>query len=137
MSFSPQRKRTLLVLTADVAAVAAAPILLVAGDSLLRWARDPRRLHGDSPLASDGRRTTGGTMTLPRGLVATNPIVVALGAPQRWIRDRLRHRNRPARPRWFPPGDEGPAGVREPRRPLPTPPGARLARPLPGDGAED
>jgi hypothetical protein len=141
MSFSSQRK--LLSLATATVAIALAPVLLVAGDSLLRWARDPHAIRS-RPARVDGGtaavvtgRAGGGMMTLPRGLIATSGVIIALGAPQRWIRDRLGRGWRLDRRHWFPPNGNGLAGVREPRRPRPTLPAAHIARQAPGPNEDD
>lgn len=95
-----------------LAGIVLAPVILLVGEPVRRHYL--RRLR----LARSAR-----VRGLARALI-TNPVMIALTAPGRWVIDRLRRR-RPAAsggPDW-PPS----AGVREPRRPRPNVPVGAVA----------
>lgn len=107
-----------------LASVAAAPVIVLVGEPLRRYC--VRRL-GRRP-----RRTRAGAIVTR--LIIANPVLIALTAPERWAIDQLggllsggvigrgfgRFRRR---------GGNGPppAGMREPRRPLPSAPAGAIA----------
>ena len=139
-----------------------APVVVLAGEPTLRRHRRRwrHRRFAETELQLSGRATPG-----PRLLAASayeldlllmrfgvNPLVIAMTAPARWVRDRMRHllrrrrlhlpqlpylphlfRNRAAGRGWgtherlFPDDPPFLSGVREPRRPKPSPPHDAIA----------
>lgn len=132
-------------------ALALSPVLLLAGDSALRlhrrglreaeWRRTVALARGDlgGPFAAAGYQLN---MMIFR--FSIHPLVIAMTAPARWMRDRLRRlmRSPSARRRdrmrrgWggedlFPDDPGFHSGVREPRRPKPTLPTDAVALDIP------
>jgi hypothetical protein len=125
--------QVLLTVAVLLLTVALSPLIVVAGEPLRRrvLAR-PGGYRVRRPGMS--RRTavfSSGPVAAGQGswrrpilwmMVVNNPLWIALTAPSRWLLDRAsgyRHRRGPGRP--------PDAGVREPRRPKPSLPGAAVA----------
>jgi hypothetical protein len=121
------RRSTTLFVLSYPAAIILAPVLLVAGDPLLNWARRRTRVRRVS-VSPDGRLSVSQSGT-PL-LLAHNPLVIALTAPSRWAAGQLGRPRRPTAARWsgpdLPPRPDV-TGVREPRRPKPTYPSDAIA----------
>lgn len=117
-----------------------APVVVLAGDPVLQRHRrggDILRGRGGWLVAQNHR------LNLAIFQFSMHPLVIALTAPARWARPRLRElrrrvrwalRSRAARRRGWDglnerlfPDDPGLSGVREPRRPRPTPPADAVA----------
>ncbi len=119
-----------------------APVLVFVADplrefSLRRLTRHQFTAPPPGPKRP-GRVTVGfARRRLLSELVYTDPVLIALGAPARWLSSRLpRRRARVVRSeRIWPPPEPGepPAGVREPRRPRPNPPTDHISLPEPKD----
>lgn len=132
-------------------ALALSPVLLLAGDSALRlhhrgWRASARRStfrHAGGPRAA---AVHGLDMLVLR--FGMHPLVIAITAPARWVRGSLRRllrspaarrRDRMRRggcrgdERLFPDDPGFHSGVREPRRPKPTPPTDAVALDIPRD----
>lgn len=124
--------------TMGLLALLLAPIVVLAGDPALeRHRRGQFGRAGGGTLAAMNHR-----LNLAVFQFSTHPLVIALTAPARWARPRLRAlrrrlgwmlrrllRSRAARRRGWDglnerlfPDDPGLSGVREPRRPRPMPP---------------
>jgi hypothetical protein len=135
-------------------ALVLAPVVVLAGEPALRR---HRRHHGR--LAHVAQRRWGTPDPRPRLLAASaheldllmmrfsiHPLVIAMTAPARWVRDRMRHLLRRRRlhlphligrrhanlsqvwrERLFPEDPPFLSGVREPRRPKPAPPSDAIA----------
>ena len=139
-----------------VLALVLAPVVVLAGEPTLRRHRrgwdDRRMATGEPRLWVAGGRRPGVSTVFAHELdlllmrFSLHPMVVALTAPARWARDRMRHllrRRRLHLPRLFRKGasrfdwgrherlfpDDPPflSGVREPRRPKPGPPSDAIA----------
>jgi len=135
-------------------AVLLAPVLVLAGEPALRHHRRHwRERRFAAALTSPAPSRSGlGDLLLLR--FAAHPLVIALTAPGRWIRPRLRHalRRRPLTTpltlrrtrkigRWLSERlrpDDPPylSGVREPRRPKPNPPADAVALRPPTGGSD-
>lgn len=131
-------------------AVLLAPVVVLAGDPALE--RHRRSGHAARILGARRTRRPGGLLAavdhrlnLALFQFGIHPFVIALTAPARWARPRLRRllRSRSARragwgdgrgERLFP-DDPGLGGVREPRRPRPTPPADNLALRTPSENS--
>lgn len=129
--WSAFRLRTqVLYIAGVVLAVLLAPVLLFVADPLRRLA------SRDLTWRQLGRREPFGWHEVATGpppvwasLVIRNPVVIALGAPYRWLRGHLFRSRQASPPPWL--GGPPPAGVREPRRPGPTPPADQITLPEP------
>jgi hypothetical protein len=115
-------------------AVLFAPAMLFVADPLQRIVRRQLTRRQCARRGPFGWYEVGaGPLPLWSALVLPNPVLIALGAPHRWLRDRIT-RTRVPSPPWRPwPDGPPPAGVREPRRPGPTPPADQIALPEPRD----
>lgn len=131
-----------------VLAVLLAPVVVLAGDPAL----ERHRRGGTARIRWGGRRSSGlrpaARYRLNQAVFqfSVHPFVIALTAPARWARPRLRHllRSRSARRRGWDgrerlfPDDPGlPGGVREPRRPKPMPPSDAVALQPPAPSSRD
>ncbi|HEU5427781.1 MAG TPA: hypothetical protein VFU74_12955 [Actinocrinis sp.] len=116
-----------------------APVVVLAGDPVLQRHRRGNIVRGEGGwLAAQNHR-----LNLAVFQFGMHPVVIALTAPARWARPRLRAlrrrvrwalRSRAARRRGWDglnerlfPDDPGLSGVREPRRPNPMPPADAVA----------
>jgi len=137
-------------------ALVLAPVVVLAGEPTLRrrrrgWTDRPSTAGGEQLWFAPGprpglRAVSAYELDLLLTRFSLHPMVIALTAPARWVRDRMRHLLRRRRlhlphlfrkrggglgfgrhERLFPDDPPFLSGVREPRRPKPTPPSDAIA----------
>jgi hypothetical protein len=122
-------RRLLAFCAVTLGTVAFAPVIVLAGEPLRRYYLRQLRHPASPALSNEGWHR----LRLARVIIA-NPVMIALTAPERWALDRVRGlttagSGRRGFGRSGRRGGNGPppAGVREPRRPLPSAPAGAIA----------